>query len=84
MLPELSHCYDRRLKQNPDAGGRFRLVLAVTQGGEVDDVRVEALEAEDRTLQACLVHHVQSRWSFEPVAQRSVVSRTVTFRPPAP
>lgn len=81
-VPQLSHCYTRRLKQDPQAGGRFRLVLAVTEDGGVDDVRVEPLGEEDRTLQACLVHHVRMRWLFEPISQRSVVSRTLSFQPP--
>lgn len=81
-VPELQHCYTRRLKQDPGAGGRFRLVLAVTSGGGVESVRVNPLSRPDPALESCIARHVENRWAFDPIAQRTVVSRTLTFEPP--
>ena len=82
QIPQLNGCYDRRLKVQPNLGGRWKLQFVVDRNGDVEDAVVDPIEVADAELEECIVHHVEREWEFGKVAMNQPVSRTLRFQPP--
>lgn len=62
--PDVKTCYERVLKENPNAGGRFAMVVSVSDGA-VTAVAIEENGTGSRELASC-AERKATRWTFDP------------------
>jgi hypothetical protein len=81
QVRKLSYCYERRLKQKPDLGGRWLIKYTVSKDGTAIDASATGRDVSDAELESCLVQNIESKWRFDPIVRAQPVQKTLTFRP---
>jgi len=75
---QLEQCYNQALKINPGVKGAWYVDFTITKDGKPVAVSVEALEASNEDIEACIRRKV-SRWRFQRVAEPVDVARRYRF-----
>jgi hypothetical protein len=78
--PQLTNCYQQRLKQLPDLAGAWKVEFTITETGGVDRVGVSGQGRSDAEMEACIVRSVGS-WRFTKIAHDQPVAKTYRFKP---
>lgn len=81
QVRKLSYCYERRLKQAPDLGGRWLIKYTVSKDGKAIDASATGRDVSDPELEKCLVDNIESKWRFDQIVRATPVQKTLTFRP---
>ncbi|MGB1016510.1 MAG: AgmX/PglI C-terminal domain-containing protein, partial [Nannocystaceae bacterium] len=62
-LPEVKHCYDLGLKQDPQLAGRIVVKFKITGDGSVGEAEIASSDLANETVSDCIVSRVE-RWKF--------------------
>ncbi len=67
---QVQYCYESRLKQNPNIGGRLAINVNIS-AGRVTEVRIAENGTGDSGIEACVIGKVR-RWRFAPEVSENI------------
>ncbi len=76
--PQLTTCYQSRLKQVETLKGAWKVAFTITKEGAASKVRVSPVSAPDAELEACMTRNIQS-WKFQKIYDEFPLSKTYRF-----
>ncbi|MAY80821.1 MAG: hypothetical protein CL930_08555 [Deltaproteobacteria bacterium] len=67
---QVQYCYELRLKENPNIGGRLAISVEIA-GGRVTNVRIDDNKTGDKAIESCVIGKVR-RWRFDAAVSESI------------
>ena len=67
---QVQYCYEQRLKENPNIGGRLAISVDIA-AGRVTNVRIDENATGDKAIEACVKSKVR-RWRFSTDVTESI------------
>jgi hypothetical protein len=67
---QVQYCYELRLKENPNIGGRLAISVEIA-GGRVTNVRIDNNQTGDKAIESCVIGKVR-RWRFDAAVSESI------------
>jgi len=67
---QVQYCYEQRLKENPNIGGRLAISVDIA-GGRVTNVRIDENATGDKAIETCVKGKVR-RWRFSTEVTESI------------
>ena len=80
--PQLTHCYESRLKEDADLKGRWNVQFQIEPTGHASAVTVVAVDAPDSELETCIERNIVE-WDFLKINEPLVVQKVYRFGPGA-
>jgi hypothetical protein len=80
--PQLTHCYESRLKEDSDLKGRWNVQFQIQPTGHASSVTVVAIDAPDSELETCIERNIVE-WDFLKINEPLVVQKVYRFGPGA-
>jgi hypothetical protein len=80
--PQLTHCYESRLKEDADLKGRWNVQFQIEPSGHASAVTVVAVDAPDSELETCIERNIVA-WDFLKINEPLVVQKVYRFGPGA-
>ena len=80
--PQLTHCYESRLKEDAHLKGRWNVQFQIDPTGHATSVAVVAVDTPDSELETCIERNIVE-WDFLKINEPLVVQRVYRFGPGA-
>jgi len=80
--PQLTHCYESRLKEDANLKGRWNVQFQIDPTGHPTAVAVIAVDAPDSELESCIERNIVA-WDFLKINEPLVVQKVYRFGPGA-
>ncbi|MFZ5475365.1 MAG: AgmX/PglI C-terminal domain-containing protein [Myxococcota bacterium] len=78
--PQMTSCYNQRLKQVDGLQGAWKLSFVIARDGTTKNVSVSGVNMQDAELESCMSRAVAA-WKFQKIAKDQPVNKTYRFAP---
>jgi len=80
--PQLTHCYESRLKEDANLKGRWNVQFQIEPTGHASAVTVVGVDSPDTELESCIERNIVE-WDFLKINEPLVVQKVYRFGPGA-